>query len=871
MKVFRNTLIAALIVVSMVACSNKDTEATKSETIQRVTEQTVSAAPSTADAATEAADEDASSVDTASEDAVSDAVETATEAEETAAVDKQESENSIIYVDADATGLNDGSSWADAFNDLQDAIASSTSGDSIWVADGTYYASTDDATESFSLVDGTDLYGGFAGTETSIDERDLSENETILSGDFLNTPDDATDNTNNILLATNGVINGLTITGGYSESFFKMKGPDGSNMKPESDASSVDQELLDQIQGDSSMPEMSTDSGVNVGHSSPTEVLSGDAESTRNGAGIVVWNVSATIENVKITDCYSDKGGGMYINATGSLEQQPILNNVVFENCTAVSRGGALSIDMLSNPILIDCQFFNNTCESKGGALYDDFSCSPRLYNCLFVNNTSEVAGAMGNDGTSNPIIVNTTFTGNSATEEGGSLYQGTGEYNDPVVINSVISGNEGGNGQSSIFNYNECNTAVYSSIIEGGYNGTGSDITDATAEFDDSYNCLTDPGKGYSSENVGTRSSDEIDSIIENLESIENTPLPTSIAHESVSTEVAASTEVYVAVDGDGDGSSADQAMSDVQTAIDMAHNYYVANGDVVNVYLADGTYYPGTERSDSFTLLEGVNLIGESEAGTILSGEIGGPDKSDNSYHVVIGSNNASLTDLTITGGNADGLGGQVYDRLGGGLLNYLAGNRVSPTYEPLLGFDTQLTNVYFYNNSAIAGGATYTYFGGNPVFTGCTFDSNSAVLGGATYEVGSTDATYNECIFIDNSAENQGGSSYVDYGAMTEFYSCDFISNTAVAGGALYAIDRASQDINNDTNFSELVDSTWTTDTDIYSTAYFDTCTFDSNTASNEGNALYAIEGSYIKLVNTDVADADCYITENSHLIR
>lgn len=97
MKVFRNTLIAALIVVSMVACSNKDTEAT---------------------------DKDASSVDTASEDAVSNAVETATEAEETAAVDKQESENSIIYVDADATGLNDGSSWADAFNDLQDAIAS---------------------------------------------------------------------------------------------------------------------------------------------------------------------------------------------------------------------------------------------------------------------------------------------------------------------------------------------------------------------------------------------------------------------------------------------------------------------------------------------------------------------------------------------------------------------------------------------------------------------------------------------------------------------------------------------------------------------------------------------------------------------------
>ena len=44
----------------------------------------------------------------------------------------------VFFVDADATGANDGSTWADAFADLRDALAASTPGDEIWVAEGTY-------------------------------------------------------------------------------------------------------------------------------------------------------------------------------------------------------------------------------------------------------------------------------------------------------------------------------------------------------------------------------------------------------------------------------------------------------------------------------------------------------------------------------------------------------------------------------------------------------------------------------------------------------------------------------------------------------------------------------------------------------------
>lgn len=86
----------------------------------------------------------------------------------------------LWYVDADANGSNDGSSWVNAFTDLQDALAATGYGDEIWVTAGTYRPTdSNDRTKSFALVEGVELYGGFDGTETSRSERDWKNHRSF--------------------------------------------------------------------------------------------------------------------------------------------------------------------------------------------------------------------------------------------------------------------------------------------------------------------------------------------------------------------------------------------------------------------------------------------------------------------------------------------------------------------------------------------------------------------------------------------------------------------------------------------------------------------------------------------------------------------
>ncbi len=103
-----------------------------------------------------------------------------------------------LYVKHNASGTNNGTSWTNAYTNLQSAIdyaRGCSNIQEIWVSSGTYKPSKDRTgnaspsnpiNKTFFINFPVALYGGFAGTETLLSQRNLASNVTILSGDLDN-------------------------------------------------------------------------------------------------------------------------------------------------------------------------------------------------------------------------------------------------------------------------------------------------------------------------------------------------------------------------------------------------------------------------------------------------------------------------------------------------------------------------------------------------------------------------------------------------------------------------------------------------------------------------------------------------------------
>jgi hypothetical protein len=261
-------------------------------------------------------------------------------------------------------GANDGSSWENAFSDLQSAITVAVYGDTIWVAEGIYFpTATTDRSISFILKNGIKMYGGFAGDEISLSARDLSAHQTILSGD-IGEPGNVFDNSFHVVFGRgvdgNSVLDGFTISDAYgSNAPFS-----GSQMDPK-------------------------------------------------GGGLLLlgaWDLSESaplIRNCRFEKNYSSQGGGIYCSwkdedfpGSPSGLVNPMLVNCQFVGNYAYAGGGGMmkvGPTGLGDTLLIDrCLFYGNvSSQNYGGGIFfqEPNSSSIRMYACVFEKDSSMGGG----------------------------------------------------------------------------------------------------------------------------------------------------------------------------------------------------------------------------------------------------------------------------------------------------------------------------------------------------------------------------------------------------------------------------------------------------------------------------------------------
>jgi len=319
----------------------------------------------------------------------------------------------LVFVDIDAVGANDGSSWIDAYTDLQDALsAARNSGGAfteIWVAAGTYRPTIEggDRTATFQLVSGVGVFGGFAGGETGRIQRDPDLNVTILSGD-LNGDD------------------GFGFRG--SDCCIGHGTPGCDNDACEAAVCAVDPFCCDDAWDRTCerrtvclCGQMCSSRCDNVFH-----IVTGSGAS----AAAILDGFMITGGNANGGDAPTNRGGGLVI-VTG----QPIVTGCVFANNIAESLGGAVYTN--STPRLTNCRFIGNSAAS-GGGLASELG-RPTLVNCTFSGNVASDSGGAVIQIGGGATMSNCTLSANVAAVSGGIRNRLSGT---PVITNCILSGN---------------------------------------------------------------------------------------------------------------------------------------------------------------------------------------------------------------------------------------------------------------------------------------------------------------------------------------------------------------------------------------------------------------------------------------------
>ena len=335
-----------------------------------------------------------------------------------------------LFVDADAPVGGDGLGWGSAYGDLQAALAdaktrngdavSENDVDSIWIAEGVYRPTAelepgDPRSASFSLVDKVTVYGGFSGTETTLEERDFSAHVTTLSGD-LGTLEDSSDNAYTVVYCgadIEAAVDGVLITGGNA---------DGSDISGH----------LERRRG----------GGIsNSGMLTVTNTTLSRNSAKGDGGGIYSYETLTVANSTLSENSAGDDGGGIYSSGTLTVTGSTLSGNSAMGHSEG-SGGGICSFGTLT---VTDSTFSGNLATGSpcsGGGIASSGTLT--LTNSTLLGNAATpvsrestgVGGGIAGSGTL--TVTNSTFSGNAADDDGGGIYN-SGTL---TVTNSTLSRN---------------------------------------------------------------------------------------------------------------------------------------------------------------------------------------------------------------------------------------------------------------------------------------------------------------------------------------------------------------------------------------------------------------------------------------------